>query len=369
MNSFTMSDTAKPLQLCLVGPVPPPAGGMANQTLQLAELLRSDGAEVELVAVNAPYKPAFVAKVPLLRALFRLFPYLLRLYFAVGRSQVVHIMANSGWSWHLFAAPAIWIAKLRRKPVLLNYRGGHAETFFNKQWRFIRPSIRRCDAIIVPSAFLQQLFARYQLNAVVIPNILDPRLFYPSAEEPQQLQLIVTRNLEPIYDIATAIRAFALVKQQLPEARLTIAGSGQQLSALQQLCRELNIADAVHFAGRLNLAQIAGLYRSASLMLNSSLVDNSPNSVIEAMACKVAVVSTDVGGLRNLVTDQTDAMLVNAGDVQQMAQAALSLLTDPQKRNAMLANAYQNSQRFHWPAVMAQLQQHYQQLIAQQRRA
>lgn len=364
-----MSNTAIPLSVCLVGPVPPPAGGMANQTLQLAELLRAEGADVELVAVNAPYKPAVVGKLPVIRALFRLLPYLCWLYRAVGRSQVVHIMANSGWSWHLFAAPAIWIAKLRNKPVLLNYRGGHAEPFFNKQWRFIRPSISRCDAIIVPSAFLQQLFSRYQLSAVVIPNILDQRLFYPAAEEPKQPQIIVTRNLEAIYDIATAIQAFALIKQQLPEARLTIAGSGPQLAALKQLCHQLNISDAVHFAGRLNLTEIAGLYRSASLMLNSSLVDNSPNSVIEAMACKVAVVSTDVGGLRNLVTDKTDALLVSPGNAEQMATAALSLLTEPQKRNAMLACAYQNSQRFHWPAVMAQLQQHYQQLIAKHRRA
>jgi hypothetical protein len=111
------------LHVGLVGPLPPPAGGMANQTRQLAELLRSAQADVSLVQSNAPYRPAWAGRVPVLRALFRLVPYLLRLWRAAGRSDVLHVMANSGWSWHLFAAPAIWVARWRQVPVVVNYRG------------------------------------------------------------------------------------------------------------------------------------------------------------------------------------------------------------------------------------------------------
>ena len=101
------------LRIALVGPLPPPAGGMANQTRQLAELLRGEGAQVEVVQVNAPYRPAWAEKLKGARALFRLVPYLLRLWQAAGQANLVHVMANSGWSWHLFAAPAVWIATLR----------------------------------------------------------------------------------------------------------------------------------------------------------------------------------------------------------------------------------------------------------------
>ena len=89
------------LRLAIVGPLPPPAGGMANQTRQLAELLRAERVDVTVVQLNAPYRPRFVGRLRGIRALFRLMPYLLSLWRAAGRVDLFHIMANSGWSWHL----------------------------------------------------------------------------------------------------------------------------------------------------------------------------------------------------------------------------------------------------------------------------
>ena len=62
------------LSIGLIGPSPPPSGGMANQTRQLAGLLRREGADVQLVQVNAPYRPAWVVRLRGIRALFRLLP-------------------------------------------------------------------------------------------------------------------------------------------------------------------------------------------------------------------------------------------------------------------------------------------------------
>ena len=107
----------------LVGPLPPPSGGMANQTRQLARLLEESGLSVELVQVNVPYHPRWVEHLRGIRAAFRLVPYLANLWRAAGRVDLFHIMANSGWAWHLFAAPAIWIAHLRGIPAIVNYRG------------------------------------------------------------------------------------------------------------------------------------------------------------------------------------------------------------------------------------------------------
>ena len=112
------------LRLAIVGPLPPPSGGMANQCKQLLGLMEGEGARVELVRTNAPYSPAFVGRIPVVRAFARLLPYLFGLWRAAGRNDVMHVLANSGWSWHLFAAPAIWIARLRGTPVIVNYRGG-----------------------------------------------------------------------------------------------------------------------------------------------------------------------------------------------------------------------------------------------------
>lgn len=358
-----MSDSVTDLHICLVGPVPPPAGGMANQTRQLKALLQQDGAIVELVAVNAPYRPAFAGRIVGLRALFRLVPYIVNLYKAVGKAQVVHVMANSGWSWHLFAAPAIWISYLRRTPVIVNYRGGHAETFFAKSWRKVQFSLRHASAVLVPSMFLQDVFTCYKQPCAIVPNILDHTLFYPAQEpKPEPVlapHFIVTRNLEAIYDVSTAIKAFELIYQLYPNATLTIAGTGPLLAQLQQQVQQCGLEQAVCFTGRLDSTQMAKLYRSADMMLNSSLVDNSPNSVIEAMACGVPVISTNVGGIPQLVTDKTDALLTEPGDYQAMFNHAQQLLTSPALRQHLVQNGLRNSNRFHWQIVGRQLARHY----------
>ncbi|MEO3866626.1 glycosyltransferase family 4 protein [Rheinheimera fenheensis] len=372
-----MTAELKGIKLCLVGPIPPPAGGMANQTRQLQQLLVQAGTQVELVAVNAPYRPAWVSGLPGIRALFRLLPYLVQLYRAIGRAQVVHVMANSGWSWHLFACPAIWLGWLRNKPVIINYRGGHAETFFAKSWRLVHFSLRRVSKVLVPSAFLQQVFQHYQYPSAIVPNILDQQLFKPLAtpvalsaiDTTSAVHLIVTRNLEAIYDVATAIAAFARVRQHYPNAQLSIAGSGPLLSTLQQQVQQLNLTDAVHFTGRLSIEQMAGLYQSAHLLLNTSLVDNSPNSLIEAMACAVPVVSTRVGGISHLVRHEHDALLCEPGDVAALASAAIRLLSSLTLRQHLVQHGLQNSQRFHWRDVSKQLAQHYHDVLNTQRMA
>jgi hypothetical protein len=111
------------LHIGLVGPLPPPFGGMANQTRQLAELLRGEGMAVSLVQTNADYCPRWIGRLPFARALFRLIPYVFSLWRQMGRCDLAHLMANSGWSWHLFAMPAIWTARIRGKPIIINYRG------------------------------------------------------------------------------------------------------------------------------------------------------------------------------------------------------------------------------------------------------
>ncbi len=164
--------------------------------------------------------------------LFRLLPYLWQLWRTAGRVDLFHVMANSGWSWHLFAAPAIWIGWLRRIPVVVNYRGGEAEGFFQKSFRWVRPSLKRVAAVVVPSGFLAEVFRRRDIDVHIVKNIVDMQRFLSASPPPQQQSnaphLLVTRNLEAIYDIGTALRAFRRIHQTCPGARLTVCGSGPE---------------------------------------------------------------------------------------------------------------------------------------------
>ena len=346
------------LRVGLIGPLPPPAGGMANQTRQLAELLGGGMAQVQIVQTNAPYRPAWVGRIPLLRAVFRLLPYLLQVWQAAGRSDVVHVMANSGWSWHLFAAPAIWVARLRRTPVVVNYRGGEAEGFLGRNRSVVGWSLKQTARLVVPSGFLQAVFAGHGLAAEVVPNIIDLARFHPAESRPSMAtaapHVLVARNLELIYDNATALRAFALVRRQCPEARMTVAGSGPQEAELRQLCQQLGLAAAVRFSGRLDRDEMATLLRGCSVALNPSLVDNMPNSVLEALASGVPVVSTRVGGVPHIVQDGVTALLVPPRDPPAMAAALLRVLTDAPLATRLAQAGLHEVQRYTWERVAPQ---------------
>lgn len=340
------------MRVALIGPLPPPSGGMANQTLQLQRLLQEEGVVVELVQVNAPYRPQWIGGIRGLRAVARLLPYLATLWRAIGRADVVHLMANSGWSWHLFAAPAIWIGRLRGTPVVVNYRGGFAGNFLARQAPWVRFSMRRAARLIVPSGFLRAVFAEHGMAADIVPNIVDTGRFSPGGDlAGVPPAILVARNLEPIYDNASAIRALALVRERVPHAHLVLAGMGPEEARLKRLAESLNVGNSVRFTGRVETAQMPALYRGVRVSLNPSLVDNMPNSVLEALAVGVPVVSTRVGGVPYIVEHEKTALLVEPGAVVSMAEAIVRILTEPALAERLRVAGFETADMYTWPKI------------------
>lgn len=342
------------LPIALIGPLPPPSGGMANQMQQLAHLLQESGLRVKLVQVNAPYRPTWISRIPVIRAFFRLIPYLFQLWRVTSQVNLIHVMANSGWSWHLFSVPAVWIGWLLKTPVIINYRGGEAENFFRNSWRWIQPTVNKATYIVVPSKFLEKVFSRRGVLTRIVPNIIDLEHFYPNYSRNYSLNLLVARNLEPIYDIATALQAFAFIKYKYHYAKLTVAGSGPLRSDLEQLSKQLGIAESVTFTGRLKNKEMSEIYRNTDLLLNPSLADNMPISLLEALACGVPIVSTNVGGIPYLVEDGQTAILVNPGNAEAMAMAALRILGDPELAALLRKNGLAVVQNYAWRKVREQ---------------
>ncbi|MEM9253839.1 MAG: glycosyltransferase family 4 protein [Pseudomonadota bacterium] len=326
------------------------------QTIQLADLMRSEGVDVTLLQSNAPYRPAWAEKLWGVRAIFRLLPYLVQTWRLAGRVDVIHLMANSGWSWQLFAAPVLWLAWARRTPVIVNYRGGEARDYLTSSVRWVRPSMRKASSLIVPSTFLQEVFAEFDIAAHVIPNIVDLDTFQPGlrSEAGDPCTVVITRNLEAIYGIDAAIRAIHLVRQRYPQVRLKIAGSGPQLGQLELMVQELGLDETVEFVGRLDRKGIVDLYRHADVMLNPTRVDNMPNSVLEALACGLPVVSTHVGGVPYIVEDGETALLVPPDDEDAMADALLKVLRDDELYSALRTRGQALVERYGWHRVKAQ---------------
>jgi phenylacetate-CoA ligase len=348
------------LKIKVIGPLPPPSGGMANQTVQLARLLSDEGAEVEVVCVNPPYWPKWISHVRGVRALFRLVPYIVRLTNAAEGTELFHIMANSGWAWHLFAAPAVWVAQARGVTAVVNYRGGDAAAFLRKSLFWVKPTLKRAGTVVVPSAFLENVFERNGIPVLVVPNIVDLERFSPRPDENHALSeidcvsLLVSRNLELVYDIETAIRAFQLVRGQWSKAKLFIVGTGPEEQRLKELAKDLAANDSVTFLGRIPNERMPEIYRSCDIVINPSLVDNMPISILEALASGVPVVSTNVGGVPVLVEHNKTALLVPPKEPKSMANAVLELCRDYGRYTQIRDAGLQLAKRFSWESVRGQ---------------
>ena len=236
--------------------------------------------------------------------------------------------------------------------MVVNYRGGEATEFLQRSGRLVRFTMRRVRALVVPSGFLQGVFSRSGILADIVPNIIDLSRFHPrDALRVGGPHLLVARNLERLYDNETAIRAFQIVRGVFPQARLTIAGSGPEEARLRQFVLKQGLSDVVRFAGRLERDAMAALYRSADLLLNPSLADNMPNSVLEAWSSGVPVVSTDVGGIPYLAQDGVTASLVPPRDPDAMARACVVLLSDDAVWRGRARAGLNEAQRYTWSRV------------------
>jgi len=340
-------------RICLIGPLPPPAGGMANQTAQLAHLLEGEGAEVAMVRSHRP-PPAALARLRGVRGAAAAAAFLPALWRGLDGADLVHLVTNSWWAFHLYATPTVRLARARSVPVVLNYRGGEAELFLAHHGRWALPTLRAATQIAVPSGFLAEVFGRHGLDATVVPNIVDLSRFTPGLPVAEPV-VLVARNLEALYGIDTAIRAVALLHRRGVAARLIVAGEGPEAAHLQRLAEGEGIADFIRFTGRVDNRAMAALYAEARIALNPSRADNLPISILEAWASGVPVVSTRVGGVPYLVDDGATGLLCPVDDVEAMADAVARLHGDAALHGRLREAGLGESQQYAWPAVRTRL--------------
>lgn len=164
-------------------------------------------------------------------------------------------------------------------------------------------------------------------------NGVDPHAFPHAGPEPEVPTLTWCGRVDPIKDLETLLRAYGIVRAELPEARLRLFGpvpSGGEayLTKLEKLAAELGVTDGLTFEGR--ISEVWRAYAAGHVVMLSSISEGFPFSIIEAMSCGRTTVSTDVGGVREAVGDT--GLVVPPREPEKMAAAALTLLRDDERR-------------------------------------
>jgi L-malate glycosyltransferase len=326
-------------------------GGQGIQALALMRHLTAEGYPVDFVPINPRFRGrlAGLRRWPYARTVVNEALYLPSLG-RLARADVVHVFSASYWSFLLGPAPAMTVARLLGKRVVLHYHSGEADDHLTRWGALVHPWLRRADVIVVPSEYLHDVFARHGYGTRVIANIVDLTRFRYRERVPLAPRLISTRSLDRYYRVDMTLRAFAFVRARYPEATLTIVGSGCLEAELRRLAGELRL-DGVRFLGRVEPEALPAVCDAADVFVNASVLDNQPVSVLEAFAAGLPVVSTPVGDLRNLVRDWETGLVVPTLDPEATAKAVVTLLERPAVACDLARRGRDEVERFTWPRV------------------
>jgi glycosyltransferase involved in cell wall biosynthesis len=218
------------------------------------------------------------------------------------------------------------------------------EGFQSPAWRITsRLSYRAAHAVLANSDSIGRMLVDVERvrrdRVAVVPNFLDEAAFErPSRDVVTALGrdlgldgavpiVGIVANLLPVKDHATLLRAAAIVRPRWPRLRVVLVGDGPSRAALEQLARELGIADAVVFAGR--RPNQPNLHHLFDISVLCSTSEGLPNSILEAMAAARPVVATSVGAMADAVIDGETGTLVPPGDDARLAAAIDALACDP----------------------------------------
>lgn len=204
----------------------------------------------------------------------------------------------------------------------------------------------------------------------VIPNFIDPQRFSKIkaegfgarrwAEDGDRL-LVHISNFRPVKRTEDVIEIFARIRREVP-CRLLMVGDGPERARVEKLCRDYKICHAITFMG--NLPLIEEVLIGADLFLLPSENESFGLAALEALACGVPVIASDVGGLPEVVTEGINGFLRPVGDVDAMAEAGIELLQDAD-RHARFCKAARTLavERFDQNKVVDQYREAYRKVL------
>ena len=232
-------------------------------------------------------------------------------------------------------------------------------------------SINQSDGVTAVSQDLKNdtcKFFEIKKDIKVIPNFIDLNRFQHKAQNhfkiaiaPNEEKIIVhTSNFRKVKRVPDVVKIFAKIAEKIP-AKLLLAGDGPERSEVEQLVRELNLKDSVRFLGKLDAVE--EILSVSDLFLLPSETESFGLAALEAMACKLPVISSNAGGIPELNIDGVTGFLNEVGDIDGMAANAIHILENQERLDAFKARALAHAKTFDIALIMPQYEAFYQEII------
>lgn len=278
-------------------------------------------------------------------------------------SEVVLIDTYSSFAFY-YAASAALLANYLKIPYVLILHGGNLERRLRNKPKLAQYIFRHSYTLVAPSGFMRQLFLNYGYNKIkLIPNNIDLSL-YPFIQRKQVRPAILwVRSFASLYNPQLAVQMVDVLKNEFPDIGLCFVGPEKDgtMEACKILIQKKQLENRIIFKGKLSKEDWIALSVEYDIFLSTTNIDNTPVSVMEAMALGMVVVSTNAGGVPYLIEDAENGFLYNVGDLEGLINTMRSIL---QLDNGDLSlNARKKAESWDWRIVKEQWKELFDELV------
>ena len=258
--------------------------------------------------------------------------------------------------WYAFI-----IGALCRKfgiPYIPILRGGGLPSRIKRSPHCSRTLFKGSVTNVAPSMAFVELFKKLGLEVVCIPNNINLSDYAFKERSSFRMRLLWVRSFHEIYNPGLAIRLLHELLKQGYDAELCMVGPDKDgsLNACNNMAKILDVRHKVVFTGRLSKPKWHKLAADYDIFINTTNFDNTPVSVIEAMALGLPVVSTNVGGIPYLLKSGEDSILVNPNNLEQMLEAVIETTRDEAQTRQRVITARTKVESYDWEVVKKQWQ-------------
>jgi glycosyltransferase involved in cell wall biosynthesis len=244
--------------------------------------------------------------------------------------EVAQVEVYSGPAF-FWAEAVCWTLRLAGKPYVLTLHGGALPAFSRRWPGRVRRLLSKAARVTTPSNYLLNEMDPFRQDLQLLPNFLDLKAYQFRARTRPRPRLMWLRAFHNLYNPQLAPKVLALLVSEFPDMELIMLGPDKgdgSLASTQQVARKLGVEDKISMPGKIAKSQVPFRMSQGDIFLNTTNVDNTPVSILEAMATGLCVVSTNVGGIPYLLEHENDALLVPPNDPMAMARAVRRIMVE-----------------------------------------
>tara|TARA_R110002073_G_scaffold128999_1_gene274990 strand:+ start:42114 stop:43130 length:1017 start_codon:yes stop_codon:yes gene_type:complete len=272
--------------------------------------------------------------------------------FAIShRKKIDYILIDTfSTKYYYYCLIVSMLSRILKLPYIPILRGGNLP--YRLKNKFISRLIFSNSLVnVAPSNFLLEAFSKSGFKTIFIPNILELQNYDYYERKQKQPTLLWVRAFRRLYNPTMAIDVVRLLKKEYPSVKLCMVGPAKDDSfeMVKKKISDYDLLDSVEFTGVLPKEVWIRKSKEFSFFLNTTNFDNTPVSVMEAMALGLSIVSTNAGGMPYLIENNVNGVLVDKNDSEAMAKSIIQIIENNNSELSLAAR--KTAEEFSWEVV------------------